>query len=1406
MNEEIMTLINNISNEVYNGLSELNNTRIEQLNELIDEEKDFGKKELLINEKKQLISIFRNQVISYIKDNLTEQQIKSILTLILNYNNDFFDVYNSEYLSSNVENDILYYVLRGICSSMLDKDFISGLSEKYFIQLTNGKMYETINQGDYHRSLLLLSYCKNTDLKTAYIKQHLNNDNFVTQFASSSFFEENILIEYTKDLFEKYSGDQKRKREITNYYYKLLHNEVIPVTVRKKITDIFSLKFPKEYNSSKISIYKELITDYNSAISYILDSHLLDGIVIDYVLSDCKLKGEDLIKIYNDERIINKLTQDYIIINPYTDSITKYNILFHTLLTRYIMDKDVMYSTIQINMHDQDFLYEILTHSDSLSYILKNQEITKQLLDEYLKNLNNNQSANIKFLEVFKDILTPEQINTIFKANRLPYDEYMKFYLTDKYCYKILNIYHPIYNPNGEKDKIRDIKTAQDLIARLYNDNKYLFKTFNPDIISDEILKFDYKFVSLISKYPSLQRRICYMINKKDDTLAKIGIEDEWIQSIKKDPLKYQDFIESSKKTHAEMRPIDAKICGHAFINMLRVLNDIDADYLNEYVQELTNISYIKNVYYDEFHDAFLRDNATLFEKFVINACQGLDINTITPEQWKTLTKVFLHDANLSFAINSFTGETIYYPLSRNEGYISVDINNLEDINTYDERRREKLDKLFIKSLNDREIEYAINVFLNKYYDIDIKKAREIVEMYELDVSLFKDNKYIKNVNLLKKIKHVLNISNLQELYVLYQTEVELSFEDTMNFRNSFNKMFGHSLVESLTKFSGMRLVNNDQLNFPSSITVYEAPDDFIMLVHSKDGYGKSENINNNYKTSFNESDRTSNHGICCSLIANDYLGTAEIKDVLFGFNDFSASALIKSAPYDIFSFNDDVKITSSKKSKFFTPRNIINNTRHAHNEQVIERRELRKELIDEGVINLQPSYVIVFSDMTEELKNNALKCAKDFGIPVVYIDKQKVVQNESNKIDKMIDNLKNTNDIATKIDIFSEIYLKHENNRCGLMHDENLKNMFSSSRIETVLNDIVDRLIDDKNNTHDYEKYCENVLKLIEILKREEDKFITCYETGSRVAFNDIDIDKYIVKMYREIDSTLCEGNNSKLSTITSTLNSDDSLLSIGLNDIDAKKVEQEIKTFNETDFYAEDFKNHNLGHIERVTVLASMIGKKEIADNEHARYLLRLSAELHDSGRKTDEKDFNHARESALHARNALQSKLSNGEISENDLHIIQFAIEYHEFDHVNYDGEHNLKLLAQKYEIGENDFEEAKKIAECLKDADALDRVRFHNRNAMLDERRLITTSSHDYINTAKMLLEEYKNYDKNQFTKKIKEKCKEREERHNLFKRSELKYKMKSKFEKIVAHLKIFSSKNQVEGDLNEVRRR
>lgn len=1396
MNEEIIELINSISKNVYSGLIALNTNTVNQLNKLIKEEKEQGKKELLINEKKKAFDNFINEVTSYLKDNLTEQQMKDILVSFLNPDNELMNSYDEKYRSFEVELDTLYYILHGLCTAITDKEFLNEIFENYFKEIIDNNNHDIMIDFDkvffqfinYSKSLLLLSYCHDKKLINEYVNKHLNQKSFITQFSNSLIFDDTLLIQYATSFFNSHKGNENLEMESWNFYNRLLVNEDIPLISRKKITNLFKLHFPKHYDYEKGHICTRLINDYDSAISTILENDFRRGYLI-HVLADCKISGEDLIKLYNDERVISRLDQDYIVVNYHTDSETKYNILFHTLLTRYALNKNIMYKTIL--EADEDLLYGVLSHNDSLNYMLQNQEFINKFIERYFSN-SHKAKTNAKILEIFKESLTSEQMNKLFQPYHMPHDVHLQYYLDDKYCYKIFNVYHPLYNPNGDKDRIKNIKEVQNLIYKLYNDNKYLFKTFNPNIINDDILKFDYRFISLISKYTDLQHSIDRKVNESNYRLLNIGEEDEWIKSIKNDSEEYARLIEAyNGKTHAVCKPIDSKISGKAFVNMLNVINNIDPDFIIQYIEDLDKITHIFHVGKDAFNDIYLMEDATQFEKFVVNVCQGLDVNTITPNRWKTLTKVFMHDLNSN--VKNY--------------YITVDINSLQDVDTYDERRNKKLDGLFVEVLNNKEIEHAINIFLNKYYDIDINTAREIIEVYGNDLDNIKNEKYIKSIKIIKRMKDILNISNFQELYNMYQSEKELSFEDTIIFKNSLTKIFGNSLSDSLTTFDSMKKLANNQFNIPSSISVYEAPSDFVMLVHSTLAYGELKLIDNNYKTSWNESDRTQNHGICCSLIANDYLGTAEIGDVLLGFNDLSENSLIKSAPYDLFTRNDDINITSAKKSKFLTPRNIINNTRHAHNEQSIERRELREELINRGIINLQPSYVIVFSDMDDKLRKKACKCAEDFGIPIVYVDKQKVVQNESNKIDKMIGELNNTQDITRQIAIFSEIYLKHENNRCGLMHDEELKTKFSTGRIEKVLDDIVNRLIEGKNNTHNYELYCNNVLKLIEILKREEDKFITCYETGSRVAFNDIDINQYIVKLYREIDNNLCNVNTSKLSFISSIAQSDDSILSQELKTIDSKEIESEISHFNETEFYNGDSKNHNLGHIERVTVLADLIGKKEIPNDVHSQYLLRLSAELHDSGRKYDEKDFGHAEEGANHAARILQDKLLNGEINDRDLHIIQFAIEYHEFNHNRGDNEDKLERLAQKYKISDEDFECTRKIAECLKDADALDRVRFHRMGATLDERRLITSSSHDYIETAKKLLQEYKNYDKNQFIIKTKEKCKEREREHRLFKESELKYKMKSKFEKIMSHWKNLTNNNsKIEGEINGVRRR
>ncbi|MBR2997878.1 MAG: hypothetical protein IKF37_02240 [Bacilli bacterium] len=1386
MSEEDIKLLDSILKSISNSLIQFHSDRIKALDSLIRSEKEIGRLQELQTEKKQLYDAFSKQVIEFVKKSLSEDQMKTIVTSFLS-DKDFIKNINEGYKSHDKDYDTSFYLLTSLFESISDKEFLSEAATNYFSKDFSNEhdflteqlnLVYTVLDG-YQKPLFLLSYCTDEKLRDSYIKEHIYGKQFIEQFSDFSVFDEKYLVDAAYEYFEEYGKTEKGiKEECHNYLLKNLEYPNISVDCKKKITGIFESKFPGDFNEYEWAYGSFLVDDYESASKYIEEKNLLDTELHEFVAA-VKLKKDDLIKLYNDPQVMSRFDV-FIPVNRNVDSETAYNIVFHTLYKEQALKNRVFDSAL--SYANEPLIYGILSHQDSLEYVLKDPKLTKDFIENGVKTLKN-PVHNQLFLEIFKESLNQKQLGTLFHPGKLPTGVSMPYYMDDKYCYKLLKTYHPTYNPDGDKNKITDVKKAQNLIAKLYSDNPYLFSTFNPKIMCDELLEFDYKFISTISKYTEIEESIANKLVDSEKIIEanskEIPTEFDWFQ---------QSYIErygAPKK----LPPIDSKISGKVFLNMLHTIDSIDPTATIGYINDFIEITNLRGVGVDVFGLLFLQDDARSFSKFVVNASNGLDLKTITPEQWKTLTKRFMHDLD--------------NPKTSN--YISVDINSIDDINTYDARRKQKIDGIFATAINDKNLDQAINAYFNKFYDIDIDKAKEIISSYGSGLDGVDSEKFASQIANINKIKKILDTKNLQELTGIYQTEKEMTFEDSIKFTNSLSKMYGNSLSKTVSEFQNFPQRSSVRLGFPSNVKVIEPPQDFVLLVHSTDAYGKMELKDDNYKTSWNDSERTRNHGICCSLISNDYLGTADIRDVLLGFGELNDSSLIKAAPYDIFSFNDQLKITSLKKSKFLSPRDIINNTRHGHNELVIERRELDEKKIANGNTNLQPSYVVVYSDMEEGLKNKAIKCAKDFDIPIVYMDREKLVQLESDKIDEMIGELSKEKDIAKKIDKFSEIYLKHENNRCGLaFSDEELKEKFTSGRIEVVLDSIVVDLIEEKNRTHNYTAYTKNVLKLVDALKSEDNKFLVAYEEGSKVAIPDIDSKKYITQMLREIDPTLCSANTSKLSSVGSQIPFDDSALSQELKSIDLGQIEKEIKSINNTEFYQGENPSHNIGHIERVTVLADMIGKKEFANDKNSQFLLRLAAEFHDSGRTMDNKEFNHGNAGAYHVEDLLKESVESGKLSEADMHIVQFAVAYHDTE---FYGEDSIKRIAKEFKVNEDDFEKAKKIAFCLKDADALDRVRFHKHSETLDPKYLTSRTAYDLVGTAKQLYAEYQKYDERQLVTKTEELEKEKEKHKGIFKEKEIKFKVKSKFEKLKAKLKGNNKEKEIieEGEISAVHR-
>lgn len=160
------------------------------------------------------------------------------------------------------------------------------------------------------------------------------------------------------------------------------------------------------------------------------------------------------------------------------------------------------------------------------------------------------------------------------------------------------------------------------------------------------------------------------------------------------------------------------------------------------------------------------------------------------------------------------------------------------------------------------------------------------------------------------------------------------------------------------------------------------------------------------------------------------------------------------------------------------------------------------------------------------------------------------------------------------------------------------------------------------------------------------------------------------------------------------------------------------ELRDINNSKLYeGVSMPEHGIEHVESVLLSAMYIGKKEQI-TEKDMDLLVEAAKFHDCGRGIE--GIIHGLEGANGAETYLKKNYSN-----EDLAKIKVAIEYHAIP----DNQQDLENLLDKYHITKIDErEKTKKIANALKDADALDRVRFPGN---LNERYLRTDTSKEMI---------------------------------------------------------------------------
>ena len=342
--------------------------------------------------------------------------------------------------------------------------------------------------------------------------------------------------------------------------------------------------------------------------------------------------------------------------------------------------------------------------------------------------------------------------------------------------------------------------------------------------------------------------------------------------------------------------------------------------------------------------------------------------------------------------------------------YVRSSLNNISKINSLEELRDyQTFVDIRTKRFEAKNIQDLKHKLLLKYFQIDLGMAEQFIQSYfssDNQSSLYQEMpevKYLKD--LLEKIVNAGDIKQLEEInHLLSNQDLKITLKDIYKMIRNIKNSYGREINSSLL-----------QVNNPSG--VMDATNmDFNLLVHVIGAYGSAPS--GDIYDSWNTKEKTSTQAICTSFISDNNMGIAPTGEhsVILGFHNLPEDCL------EIMGCNDLLSngFKATRKSRFLTSEELKNNTRHGYNEIVIRRR--KGEYTENKV---EPSYIICFVNINEESK----VASERFGVPIIFIDREKVAKRHYSEIINVKEEFKTTLDPH----LISKIICEQENNRAGL-------------------------------------------------------------------------------------------------------------------------------------------------------------------------------------------------------------------------------------------------------------------------------------------------------------------------------------------------------------------------------------
>ena len=400
-----------------------------------------------------------------------------------------------------------------------------------------------------------------------------------------------------------------------------------------------------------------------------------------------------------------------------------------------------------------------------------------------------------------------------------------------------------------------------------------------------------------------------------------------------------------------------------------------------------------------------------------------------------------------------------------------------------------------IRGISSRKIETCITEPIKEKYNnldkiVDNTLIRYLVCKNYFNMS-YEDYKFISETDF-SEIKFedkdfsefIENIKDIQQgLFSIYsKPQANIKYRVLNKFKSEYNKT-----ISNCDDFKGVSSDFLEEYNLSNSlgIDIRDSGYDFHFLVKDMSYAGRPISANMSYKDYYNVDEHhfpTESK----SLVSNSLFSTIgslsefiSTEHLLVGYNELKELFDASTADLASEKINGSVQTylkTGKNVKHLCNPNSLLKSTGiiKDDNTAICVYNEIVDTKYDENDKKIQPDFVVYalsknpnskFSDHTQERFKCACKAAKEFGVPLVFVDLDKIARNEFEVVNKKVEQFKKNSSPELLRDILGQIRMNRATDYATKPFDE--KFLFS----DRFLTDLIIQLYTPQNKDIFYEE-----------------------------------------------------------------------------------------------------------------------------------------------------------------------------------------------------------------------------------------------------------------------------------------------------------------------------------------------